>query len=132
VTKGSTAAYKFYHSGLVPGSNYYRLVMNGRDGSTLYSNIVVLNYGSITTSITGIKPTLVRELTYVTVISAKNQNIHTRIFDTRGRLVRTEKTSMHQGMNTVPVLTQNLANAMYNIVVLTDDGVQATFRIMKE
>lgn len=132
VPKGNSAAYKFFHNGLVPGSNYYRLVMNGRDGSTLYSNIVVLNYGLITTTITGIKPTLVRELTYVSVISAKNQNIHTRIFDTRGRLVRTEKTSMHQGLNTVPVLTQNLANAMYNIVVLTDDGVQATFRIMKE
>jgi hypothetical protein len=93
---------------------------------------VVLNYGSITTSITGIKPTLVRETTYVTVISAKNQNIYTRIFDTNGRLLRTEKTTMHQGLNTVPVLTQNLANAMYSIVVLTDDGVQATFKIIKE
>jgi hypothetical protein len=132
VPKGSTASYKFYHNGLLPGANYYRLVMHGKDGTKIYSNVVVLNHGSVTTSITGIKPTLVRETTYVTVISAKNQNMHTRIFDTNGRLVRTEKTTMHQGLNTVPVLTENLANAMYSIVVLTDDGVQATFKIIKE
>jgi hypothetical protein len=132
VNAGNSANYRFVHNGLVSGNNYYRLQMIGKDGTKMYSKVVMILYNKIVTSIVSLKPTLVHDLTQVTVISASNQYIHVQFFDTRGRLVRTEKAQLKMDVNTVPVYARGLASEMYIIHILTDDGARANYKIMKE
>ncbi len=132
VKAGNSANYRFVHNGLVSGNNYYRLYMIGKDGTKIYSKVVLIVYNRIITSIVSLKPTLVNDLTQVTVLSACNQAIHIQFFDTRGRLVRTEKAQLKMGMNTIPVYARGLASEMYIIHILTDDGVKGNYKIMKE
>jgi hypothetical protein len=132
VRKGNNAAYQFYHPNVAPGNNYYRLKMIGKDGTELYSKVVMVTYGLYTTTINGIKPTLVKDYAYVSVESAKTQSIFIKMYDMGGRLIRTEKSTLQIGVNTVPVFMLNLPAAFYHLTVVTDDGAHANFKVMRE
>jgi hypothetical protein len=132
VNAGNTVNYRYYHNGLVPGNNYYRLVMRGKDGSRLYSNVVVIPFGVPATSIVGLQPTVVRDMTQLSVVSARPQQVQIRLLDMGGRLIRTEKAALQSGNNVVPIYTRGLSAAMYSVHVLTEDGVQANYKILKE
>jgi hypothetical protein len=132
VNKGNNPAYQFLHDGLVPGNNYYRLKMNGKDGTKLYSKVVVIPYGRPITYVISLNPTLVKDMTQLTVVSARGQAVQIRLFDMRGRLIRTEKAQLQPGNNIIPVYTRGLSNAMYQVHVMTEDGAQANYKIIKE
>ncbi|HSK13576.1 MAG TPA: hypothetical protein VK907_10200, partial [Phnomibacter sp.] len=132
LNKGTTDAYDFTHVSLVPGNNYYRLRMVDKDGKVEYSRVVMIPYGRIVTTIVGLRPTLVRDHTQLTVVSARGQAVQIRMMDMRGRVIRTEKAQLQPGNNIVPVYMRGLAAAMYQLHVLTEDGVQANFKVMKE
>jgi hypothetical protein len=132
VNKGNNPAYQYLHDGLVPGNNYYRLQMNGKDGTRLTSKVVVVPYGRPMTSIVSLNPTLVKDMTQLTVVSARAQSVEIRIMDMRGRLIRTERAQLQLGNNIIPVYVRGLSNAMYMLLVATDDGAQATYKILKE
>jgi hypothetical protein len=132
VGAGNSINYRFTHTGLTPGNNYYRLAMRGKDGSRLYSNVVVIPFGVPATSIVGLQPTVVRDMTQLSVVSARPQTIQVRLLDMGGRLIRTEKAALQAGNNMVPIYTRGLSAAMYSVHVLTEDGVQANYKILKE
>jgi hypothetical protein len=66
------------------------------------------------------------------VVSAKAQVVQIRIMDMRGRLIRTERAPLKPGNNTIPVYMTGISNAMYMLHVYTEDGAQATYKILKE
>jgi hypothetical protein len=120
------------HDGLVQGNNYYRLKMNGKDGTKHYSKVVVIPYGRPISYVISLHPTLVKDMTQLTVVSARGQVVQIRLFDMRGRLIRTEKAQLQPGNNIIPVYTRGLSNAMYQVHVMTEDGAQANYKILKE
>jgi hypothetical protein len=132
VQKGNNPAYRFTHPNLVPGNNYYRLLLKGSDGTREYSKVVVIPYGNAITYILGIQPTLVKESTQLRVVSARQQSVEMKIYDMRGRLIRTERAQMQTGSNTVPLYMKGLAPAMYIVYIHTDDGAQANYKVVKE
>lgn len=132
VIKGNNPAYQFLHEGLVLGNNYYRVKLQGKYGTSQYSRVVVIPYARIITCLTGINPTLVQDLTHLTLISAGEQAVQIRIFDMRGRLIRTEKINIHPGNNNIPVYMRGLSNAMYMVNVLTEDGARGNYKVLKE
>jgi hypothetical protein len=132
VNKGSNPAYQFLHGGLVSGNNYYRLQMIGKDGTRRTSKVVVVSYGGASTYIVSLNPTVVKDMAQLKVVSATGQALQIRIMDMHGRLIRTEKAALQAGNNVVPVYVRGLSNAMYIIQAYTEDGVQATYKILKE
>ena len=132
VQKGGNPAYRFVHPNLVPGNNYYRLLLKGKDGTAAYSKVVVIPFGNAITSILGIQPTLVKDITQLRMVSARHQSVEMKVYDMRGRLIRTERSQVQAGSQIVPLYMRGLSAAMYIIYVRTEDGAQANFKVVKE
>lgn len=124
--------YGYMHRLLPPGTHYYRLLVKEKDGNTYYSGIVTLTVGQLQTQIIGLSSTIAKNKVGVNILSAKSQTAEARITDVLGRWLSTHKTSLQKGINQWQVPTQVLANGMYFVSVITDDGVKATLQFVKE
>ena len=87
------------------GMNYYRLKLVDHDGSYEYSKIIsVLN--SVDYSIVGsFYPNPSSAQVFVDVYAEASETWHIRVFDTSGKMIRTESRILQKGMNKVPLFS---------------------------
>jgi hypothetical protein len=132
INAASTTAYSYIHSRLQPGLHYYRLLVKDKNGRNSYSKTVLLVLGRNITVIKGMKATVVLGAGYVEIWSAINQKAKVQIYDIAGRLLGEQKGTLLQGDNSMRVDLLSLPQGMYNLLVITDDGVKKNLRLMKE
>jgi hypothetical protein len=124
--------YSYVHPNLPVGTNYYRLKILDQSAKETYSRTVLLVVGNKATVITRLRPTMVRETTFVDIYSSRPQSGHTIIYDVTGRAVSEMKGVMAQGENSVRLNTSMLVQGMYTVHVITEDGVVGNLRFVKE
>jgi hypothetical protein len=132
VMPGATTAYKFIHVNLSDGVHYYRLNMKDKSGKTAYSRVVILQRNRNITIINGLKYTVVKNEAIVNIISAQSQMVNMTLLNTEGRIMWRQKAGLHQGANDVKLSALFVPQGMYFLQATTDDGVQATLKLMKE
>jgi autotransporter-associated beta strand protein len=125
-------AYEYTHLALKPGANYYRLTVYDKNGSSFYSQLVVLTTGAVKTRIIGLKDNpVVSEITPL-ILSATGQQATATITDVSGRIVGSHQTNLVQGQNQWRMSAGQLpAAGLYFITIQTADGVKATLKFVK-
>lgn len=116
--------YSYRHSGLTPGTHYYRLKIAEKAGSYTYSPTRQVTF-------IGYAETQIVQWQHggpghtkgqLTIYSQKPQAAQAMLIDMAGRVVKTYPLMLHQGLNTLPVHLPALAAGIYRLKVNTTDG----------
>jgi hypothetical protein len=133
IAPGATTSYSYVHNGVNHGANYYRLKLKDKKGESIYSKVMLLQYEKpIITVIKGLKANPVQHIALVSIFSATTQSAKLKIVDLQGRVVYSEKQDLPKGEHTMNVPLPNIANGFYHLYIVTDDGVQAALKLLKE
>jgi hypothetical protein len=125
--------YSYRHSGLTPGTHYYRLKMVEKDGSHTYSPVKQVSF-------TGLAETSIVQWQHsgpgyttgqLTIFSQKPQAANAWLIDMAGRVVKTYAFMLQQGPNGIPVALPALPDGIYRFRVATTDGKQKLFPILQ-
>jgi autotransporter-associated beta strand protein len=133
IAASGSDTYLYTHASLQTGANFYRLKVNDKNGSSFYSQVVVLNVGAIKTQIIGLKNNPVFSDVTPLILSATSQQAKAIITDASGRLIGTQQTTLAQGSNQWRINGVQMSVAgLYFITIKTADGVTATLKFMKQ
>jgi hypothetical protein len=130
--KSGSLSYNFLHRDLPGGSHYYRLLVKEKTGKEFYSKTVLLKALFAVTQIVGIRPNPARNETFLSVYSVKPQSVRVQLFDIAGRGVSSQKMEITTGNNQRSISTNMLPDGIYTLRIITDDGVLANLRLVKE
>lgn len=114
------------------GNSYYRLKMDEKNGDISYSNIILLSREQTTgmqatlfpNPVTGTQATL-------RIHALRKATLQTVISDMAGRVLATRSIRVVEGLNTIPVQTQELKPGVYQLV-LNDGEKNQVLRFIKQ
>jgi hypothetical protein len=133
VAPGSSTNYNYIHRNLNIGSNYYRLKLRDKNGASTYSKVILLTYKKAAiTVIKALKSNPVERIAIVPVLSASVQIIRWKLVDLQGRVIRSGMQNLLQGENLVNAELPNIPNGFYHLYLVTEDGVRAALKMLKE
>jgi hypothetical protein len=132
IAASASDAYGYTHDAVKTCANFYRLKVNDKNGSSFYSEVVVLHVGAIKTQIIGLKNNpVVNEITPV-ILSAAGQQAKATITDALGRLIASQQTTLVPGQNQWRINAALVPlPGLYFITIQTADGVRATLKFVK-
>lgn len=125
--------YSYLHSGLAPGTHYYRLKIAEKDGSYTYSATRQVTF-------TGYAENMIVQWLHggpghaagqLTIYSQKPQAAQALLIDMAGRVVKTYPFMLLQGLNNLPVHLPALASGIYRLRVTTSDGKQKLLPVLQ-
>ena len=127
----SVSNYSFVHPNPIPGTNYYRLGMEDRDGHKSYSPILNVNVLCSKPVIT-INPNPFVDKVNIYMTSAKDEMVNIKLFDNIGREIQSKQVSVLRGSNVIDLHDlRNLASGVYLIRVATNSDI-VTQKLVKE
>jgi hypothetical protein len=105
----------------------------GTSGKITYSKTVTLSNGNDKTIITGLQQNPVHDRANVQIWSAAGQQARATITDAAGRNYGAFASHLQKGSNSWPItLPLGVANGLYYLRIITDDGVTKTIPFMKD
>jgi len=125
--------YSYRHTGLTPGTHYYRLKVAEKDGSYTYS-------ATRQVTSTGHAETMIVQWQHsgpghtigqLTIFSQKPQAAQALLIDMAGRVVKTYPFMLQQGLNNLPLHLPALASGIYRLRVTTSDGKQKLLPVLQ-
>jgi hypothetical protein len=84
-----THSYNYTDNAPLPGTNFYRLKMEDKDGKFTYSNVVKINYTNGNANTIIISPNPFSNSTTILFTLSQPQNVSILIYDINGRLIKT-------------------------------------------
>jgi len=101
-------------------SVYYRIMLKKTNGSTLYSKVIRLPFGTIQKRTFSVAPNPVRDNMQIYVNTNNNELMELYIYDMSGRVVRKMKTYLQSGTNVVSIENfSSYQKGMYLVVIST-------------
>lgn len=122
-----TGSYEFLHTGVVPGTHYYRVKAVKRNGSVVWSNVARVSQQAGELNIQqvyGQSP-----LTAV-VSSAHSGNTRFNLYNSNGSLVSTVVVAIQKGVNLVSMPTVLLPQGVYYLRAGNDNRQSGTYRFV--
>ncbi len=113
--------YQFHDNELPAGTVYYRLNMKDIDGSVKYSDIQYI-VNNIAVNKVQLFPTVTSAQTQLKIESVKNSRVTIVITDNQGKIVQRTPIQVSAGAQNVPVNVQSLANGLYYVSLILEDG----------
>jgi hypothetical protein len=124
--------YKFQHPGLPAGNHYYRLLIKDKNGSSSFSQVLMLTVGKGRTQIIGLLQNPVRSQPVVKIESAAGQQATMLLTDALGRTLYRGTANLQTGLNQYKLPVTAPTAGMYFISIVTGDGEKASLRFVKE
>lgn len=126
VNSTSIRNYSFMDNGASKGANYYRLVSIGQDGKSAFSNIkmVLIDAGSLMPI--NIYPNPAKSMFTLTGATQGSRII---IMDLSGKQLSMQTAN---GSGTDRVAISNMANGIYHVKVLAEDGSSSVLKLNKQ
>jgi len=109
--------YDFLDANAPNGFSYYRLDQTDFDGTTSRSNIVVLWRGEVNNSTMNIVPVPATNFINVSYVTESNTQVEIQIFDAIGRLVKTEKIEVIEGINQQQINISTYSAGVYFLTI---------------
>jgi len=120
--------YGFTDNNSISNDGYYRLKQIAKDGSVLYSNIVLIKGLKISGLVVGnIFPNPVKSSLNVMIATSSNKLINISITDMNGKQVIRANRSINQGDNNLSFNLEKLAVGTYTISVTDTNGNKSNF-----
>jgi hypothetical protein len=133
ISASNNTAYGYIDKQLPQGTRFYRLLVKEKDGKSLYSSVILLTLDGQRTTIVGLTSTIVNQPSITgKIISAKPQGVRALVTDVSGKRVIEQKGQLQAGTNRWLINTGWLAQGMYFVTIITDDGVKSTLQFVKE
>lgn len=132
-SSNATLTYSFTDNQVAGQQQYYRLRQADFNGRETRSAIIIIQ-GSMPRglNITTAAPNPVKSILNVMVSSPARQNITINVFDANGKSLRTSRTMLYEGTNTVAVSMEGLKQGVYTLRVTGADGLAANVMIFKQ
>lgn len=126
--------YQFTDDKPLAGTNYYRLKQIDKDGKSALSKIVTLKGDRVTKlTLVNLYPNPAKASVNVNIASPKNDRVSLMVTDLTGRVMLQQPVQIVTGENLLPLNIQTLAQGIYLIKVLCNDGCETTVkRFVKE
>jgi hypothetical protein len=107
--------YGYLHTTPSFGTNYYRLKTMSHDGEKFYHNeIVTLSKAMPTTKVT-VYPNPTRDVVNLDFYSQVDDQLHVKVLDMTGRVVKTVQVQINMGQNTVGLGIGEFPQGIYSI-----------------
>lgn len=114
-----------------PQNGFYRIAEYDLDGRVQYSNIVrsLCN----TTDLFKLWPNPVHEMVFINILSNSESQAMIKIFDSKGALVKEQKSTLLQGNNQLGIDMRSLSNGIYSLSVNWNNGqMKKTVQVLKQ
>jgi hypothetical protein len=105
------------------GANYYRLKLMNTDGTTEYSEILVIE-NKISEDEFSFYPNPSTGIVNYSFSSLRNEDIRIEVLDMLGRVVKTENISVSAGKNTETLNISELNQGTYNLKITHSGSVE--------
>ncbi len=119
----ATKNYTYRDGNITNGSNYYRLKQIDLDGKFEYSNVVIVNYSSISNNQIRIYPNPATDFIYIKGININNTYV--KIVNTSGKIVLQKQLTSDK-----LIIPTSLPNGLYLLQVIKDNEIN-NLQIMK-
>lgn len=121
----STTAYTFLDPQPLPGFNYYRLKMIDADGSSELSEVISVanRYGSFVGSLF---PNPAEDQINLAIDAAEDMDVHLRVLDASGRLVREHRARTVAAQHTVTMPLHGIESGQYLLMATLSNGESHT------
>lgn len=124
VNANGATAYQFTDTRIPNGKLYYRLQMLDQDGTITYSDIQsILN--SNNDSKLQVFPTITNAQTQLKVEVARTSKVTMMVSDNSGKVLIRSAHVLNAGTQFLPVNASSLANGVYYVVLVYEDGIQS-------
>jgi len=113
------------------GKSYYRLRQTDFDGTTSYSNLVLVEVLESNNGVVALYPNPLNNSSTLTIVfvAAEKQNVDIVLTDLSGRMVHRQSLSVVQGENVIPLVAEFQSSGVYLLEVHSKSGRQV-FRLM--
>ncbi|MEI9807786.1 MAG: T9SS type A sorting domain-containing protein [Bacteroidota bacterium] len=116
-------AYQFSHSPVTAPVNYYRLKMVNTDGSSRYSNVLVVRTGIVTKGMT-VYPQPARDQVTISLPATRHQTISLQLFNSSGEKVKENTMQLSNGNNLFILDNlQHLPAGIYMMRTMVDEAI---------
>jgi hypothetical protein len=122
-TSSETNYYGFNDYNVQNGANYYRLKLVNTDGTTEYSEILVIE-NKISEDEFSFYPNPSTGIVNYSFSSLRNEDIRIEVLDMLGRVVKTENISVSAGKNTETLNISELNQGTYNLKITHSGSVE--------
>jgi len=115
------------------GINYYRLKQTDKNGASQYFPIIESSCdGGDVTAVTGLYPNPVNGILNLEINCQSDDEVTIQLMDEIGRIVIHKTTTIHQGLSTLNINTENLAGGVYPLrVTIARTGYGFITKIVK-
>jgi Secretion system C-terminal sorting domain len=112
-------------------NGFYRIAEYDLNGNAQYSSI--LRSSCSTADGFRLWPNPVHEQVYINIVTGNQSQAIIKVLDSKGALVKMQRSSLLQGSNQLSVDMKTLANGIYEVAVGWNDGqMNKTVRVLKE
>lgn len=122
--------YSFLDPNPLTGNNYYRLEQVDLDGTKTYSDLKNIFWTS--NGIISIYPNPTKDQLNIDFSSEKVSQTEIKLFDMRGRLLKSKMIESHLGINQINLSMDELASGMYHIQLLENNVSIYNGKVTKE
>ncbi|MFT3936453.1 MAG: T9SS type A sorting domain-containing protein [Chitinophagaceae bacterium] len=125
-------AYQYADNRTTSSKHFYRLKMTNNSGEYIISDLVLVNGQSLNENSIAVWPSLVSYNATLVIRSSTNGNADMVILDTQGRIVRTERIMLSEGVNNIPLILHTAKAGVYTITVIVKDKTHLITRFIKQ
>jgi Secretion system C-terminal sorting domain len=112
-------------------NGYYRIAEYDLDGRVLYTSILRSSCGA--TDVFSTWPNPVRDKVFINIVTGNQSQALIKVFDSKGALVKIQKTTVLQGSNQFTIDMRSLANGFYSLSVEWNNGqIKKAVQVLKQ
>jgi Secretion system C-terminal sorting domain len=126
-----TLRYSYTDRNLLPGVNYYRLKITGRDDIVTYSRIVAIINTKSGFAIAALIPNPVQHDIVLSVAASNKSIIGISICDMSGRMLKVIKHGLQNGSNEIRIPVRDLPSGIYQLTAIVLGEEPKVVRFMK-